>query len=611
LSKDDGDTWSRWYNEEYSSRSVAFDPQNPDVFYANLGYDLAKSTDGGESWPLYSTSPLQFFSLSVHPQNPQILYGGDARLGVYQSVDGGLNWQPVNQGIKANSVYDSAISAYGDFLVGSVAGAYLRSGGGNWEQIASSTAYSVAFDPEDENTIYAGFAWDLRKSTNSGQTWSYVDITSEYTDPHHVSSIVIDPQNPSTLYLGVYYSAGDFGELYTSIDGGESIARIAYVSTPVNAVQVSPTNSQIIYIGSGMFFAPKKAGGVNRTTNGGVDWELTLSDVVVNSLATDPENPSTLYAACGASDGTYSGVFKSINRGRTWVEKDFGLPDNAAVVDMEVDQSDNNIIYAATYRHGIYISHDGGDYWTLLGLSDYDLLDILTSGSGVSASKTGRVSRNESSSSELYAGSGSGMMEFTGSGLGIITGTVTDAVTGMGITGATLSTDTGGIALSLTGHYVMNLPAGLCTVSASMEGYQPSSASGIVVTSGEETTVDFALDLGPVTEPDCPAEVALRNNESQLSILRSFRDKVLNKKLPSLKLSELYYEHSWELVSIFLADEKLRKKTALLLIELIPGIQSVTEGGSITITTSQLDTIKALLARTASHTGKNSFSRQP
>jgi hypothetical protein len=75
----------------------------------------------------------------------------------------------------------------------------------------------------------------------------------------------------------------------------------------------------------------------------------------------------------------------------------------------------------------------------------------------------------------------------------MITGTVTDAITGLGITGATISTDTGGIALSLSGHYVMNTPAGQCTVTASMNGYQSSSITKVLVTSGEETTVNFIL----------------------------------------------------------------------------------------------------------------------
>jgi len=181
---------------------------------------------------------------------------------------------------------------------------------------------------------------------------------------------------------------------------------------------------------------------------------------------------------------------------------------------------------------------------------------------------------------------------------GVITGIVTDSGTGIHIDEAIVTSDIGGAAITMAGYYVMITPAGICTVTASMNGYQPASRSNIVVEDGGETTADFSLER--MTGNTCPAALALNNDESRLSILRDFRDKVLNRKLPSLRASELYYKHSLELASIFRRDAKSREETAHLLRELMPEIQSVIEGGTMTVTKNQLDNILTLMRRVAS-----------
>jgi hypothetical protein len=135
-----------------------------------------------------------------------------------------------------------------------------------------------------------------------------------------------------------------------------------------------------------------------------------------------------------------------------------------------------------------------------MGLPDYRVYDVLVSTPSPNASMARGIRTNGStSSSDLYAGAGSGIFEFTGAGLGIIAGTVTDARTGLGITGATLSTSTGGIALAWNGNYVMQPPAGICLVSANVEGYMGASTRNVNVRAGEEATVDFTLTPMPNT----------------------------------------------------------------------------------------------------------------
>jgi hypothetical protein len=88
------------------------------------------------------------------------------------------------------------------------------------------------------------------------------------------------------------------------------------------------------------------------------------------------------------------------------------------------------------------------------------------------------------------------------SGTGVITGTVTASATQENLTGVEIRTNTGGIALSLSGYYVLVAPAGQCTVTASGYGYKNSSQSGVTVTSGGEVTANLTLEpLGALYFP--------------------------------------------------------------------------------------------------------------
>ena len=535
---DGGVTWSQL--EPYSwCRGLALDPENPDKIYAgwyDSGRDesvISKSSDGGDNWVTYDIYPLELLCLRVNPENCPVLYGGDANLGVYKSNNNGENWHAFSHGINANHVFASASTKDGEILVGSESGIFLENGGGTWEELLPFPGRSVAVSPGNKNTLYAGVDWGFGKSIDAGENWSFVFIPSN--DPNRVSSFTINPQNPDILYLGVFYSSGNEGEIYKSTDGGETVRLVKALAAPVNVVKVNPNNTQVVYAGSGMFYAPETPGGVYVSRDRGETWEEKgLTGKVVNSILIDAEQPNTIYAGCGGGSGRYAGLYKSTDGGEIWEEKDYGIPEDAAVLDIGIDTENSHTLYAATHRHGIYISYNGGDYWTLFGLSDYWLYDILVSPSHPSPSKLRKINERElTPASKLYAGSGSGIFKYTGSGIGTIAGLVTDASTATGITGAILSTDTGGTALSLTGSYVMVVPAGLCTVSASMEGYQTSSQSGVTVASGEETTVN--LSLMPLSPPN------MRGFETNLTSPPAAGDDVQITFTPGTQ-SDVYYQ---------------------------------------------------------------------
>ena len=71
---------------------------------------------------------------------------------------------------------------------------------------------TLAIDPSNPATLYAGTCAGLYKSTNGGGSWSQVNNGL----PILSNPVVIDPSNPDTLYAGT--SAG----LYKSTNGGGS-----------------------------------------------------------------------------------------------------------------------------------------------------------------------------------------------------------------------------------------------------------------------------------------------------------------------------------------------------------------------------------------------------
>jgi hypothetical protein len=96
---------------------------------------------------------------------------------------------------------------------------------------------------------------------------------------------------------------------------------------------------------------------------------------------------------------------------------------------------------------------------------------------------------------------------------GTLQGTVTDASNGNPISGAMVDAGAGGSATTdSNGFYqIDNIPAGTYDVTASANGYNSSTATGVVITAGSTTTQDFALTPSTGCTSNC-----LRSNNIQL-----------------------------------------------------------------------------------------------
>ncbi|MBL7921340.1 MAG: T9SS type A sorting domain-containing protein [Bacteroidia bacterium] len=142
----------------------------------------------------------------------------------------------------------------------------------------------------------------------------------------------------------------------------------------MNFITIDPTNSNNLWVG-----AP--AGGLWKSTNGGISWTTNTDNLAVigcSDLAIDPTNTSIMYLATGdgdAGDTRSIGVLKSTDGGNTWGATGLTnvVTNNFTIRRLIINPSNTQIILAAT-SGGIYRTINGGTNWTQVATgSTFDL----------------------------------------------------------------------------------------------------------------------------------------------------------------------------------------------------------------------------------------------
>ncbi|MBN1998502.1 hypothetical protein JW935_13170 [candidate division KSB1 bacterium] len=89
----------------------------------------------------------------------------------------------------------------------------------------------------------------------------------------------------------------------------------------------------------------------------------------------EPLTVQTIAAYSNAAEyiyiGTYRGVFKSINGGNNWLEKNDGLA-NFDVTILKVHPLESGIVFCGTWGKGLYMSLDGGEEWQWIWQANQD-----------------------------------------------------------------------------------------------------------------------------------------------------------------------------------------------------------------------------------------------
>ena len=223
---------------------VLVNPKDPNEQYTNyVNLSLDRSVDGGTTLtPITagiteaSSNFLFIAPVAMDPSEPKRIYVGGRAL--WQTNDRGDTWLqatpigPASQGsISAIAVspLDSRVVMYGTNggEVFHTNQALSTDGSSAWDFARprlSGFVARIAFDPTDVNTAYAVYRTFkgtgqnyVYKTSDGGATWTSLDGTGDGALPDApVHSIVIDPLNNQTLYVGT-----ELG-VFTSLDGGNS-----------------------------------------------------------------------------------------------------------------------------------------------------------------------------------------------------------------------------------------------------------------------------------------------------------------------------------------------------------------------------------------------------
>lgn len=209
--------------------------------------------------------------------------------------------------------------------------------------------YDVALSPcfLENGICFAGRETGLWRSEDGGQTWQ--NVFDRLGTDQKISALAVCV-SPNFKTDGVVF-VGSTGVMLKSEDKGETWTALKLDSPLplVSCLLLSPDfeKDQTVYVGT-------LDDGVYVSANAGdgyTGWNYGLMDQHVYSLAV------TNGVLCA---GVESGIFRSTNSGRFWMEVAFPMdiaPVNALLCD------NKGIMLAGTEQNGLYCSEDYGQHW--------------------------------------------------------------------------------------------------------------------------------------------------------------------------------------------------------------------------------------------------------
>ena len=352
-SKDDGATWQRLAKlskkDDLIIDNILVDSTDPKTLYVGAWVvdhpdgGIFISHDSGESWTKAATMDGQSVrALAQAPGNPKQLVAG-ALKGVFESEDAGVTWKTISP--------PSFVELH--------------------------EVESIAIDPKDPHTIYAG-TWHLPwKTTDNGANWH--NIKNGLIDDSDVFSIIIDPKDNQTLYTSACSG------IYKSLNGGEEYKKIQGIPSTARRTRVlmqDPTNGGIVYAGT--------TEGLYRTTTAGTNWSrLTGPDVIINDVYVDPKNNQHVLLATDRS-----GVLLSNDQATSFRAANDGFSQRQ-VSAMVVDAKNPQTIYVGVVNDkiygGVFASNDSGKTWAQQssGLDGRDVFSLAQAADGTLLAGTG------------------------------------------------------------------------------------------------------------------------------------------------------------------------------------------------------------------------------
>lgn len=337
-------------------------------------------------------------ALDVVLTQPEIIYAGAASGGVWRSISGGIEWEPVFDEAPVQAIGAIKINQRNpsEIWVGTGEGNPRNSqnsgegiyktidGGKTWKRIGlenSRTIHRIIIHRDDPNTVFAGVtgsAWGpnsergVFKTTDGGKTWRKVLFVNDSTG---CADLVTDPSNPNKLIAAMweygrkpwtFKSGGPGSGIYVSYDGGETWERrtekdgLPKGDLGRIGLAIAPSKPYIVYA-----IVEAKENALYKSYDGGFKWQK-MADAdkdganvgdrpfYYHEIYVDPKNENRVFSL-------WSILSKSEDGGKTfqeWVGWKIH-PDHHA---FWISPNDPSYMIEGN-DGGLNITHDGGKNW--------------------------------------------------------------------------------------------------------------------------------------------------------------------------------------------------------------------------------------------------------
>jgi photosystem II stability/assembly factor-like uncharacterized protein len=355
VSRDGGASWSAVPSDLDGGnvRELAVEPGRRPALYLTLNGRLFRSFDGGRTW---AEAGALFFPVEDLLSAPYGLLAGTAA-GIYRSADRGASWAESSGGLNAMPVERLALDPLRSHLYAVSLGFLFKApdGGGRWNLLptpSSGVVGPIVTAPSRPGSVFAGTFGSVLRSINGGREWA----VGEDIDCALPISLAVDPTRDWVVYLGIdlfEVPCGQTCRTFKSVDTGSTWTCLADgLNGGGSLVVADPRQSGVLYAES--------LGRLYRSEDDGRSWSLLVVGLNPLALAISPADSQVLFAGVG------NGVGRSEDGGRTWRFDTEGLPEDA-VHSLAADPLDPRTVYAAALEHGVFKSTDGGATWTSLG----------------------------------------------------------------------------------------------------------------------------------------------------------------------------------------------------------------------------------------------------
>ncbi|MCK4554192.1 hypothetical protein KAU19_04480 [Candidatus Parcubacteria bacterium] len=237
-------------------KDVAIDTDSRCVIYAAIANAVYKSTDCNRDWSrVYYDNDLKVAinAIAIDHYNSEHIYIGSSRGEIIKSYDMGVSWQTLHR--FTNNVERIIMDPHDSrnmFVATSKKGVYRSNNNGvSWVDLGdnlkefkgSQNFRDLVISKAEPGLLFLATNYGLIRSEDSGDSWTEIKLIPPQQKAT-INAIAVNPQNASELY---YVTNTTF---YRSLDGGENWSTIKLPTARAGwKLLIDPENPSVIYMG--------------------------------------------------------------------------------------------------------------------------------------------------------------------------------------------------------------------------------------------------------------------------------------------------------------------------------------------------------------------------